>query len=397
MKKLVIIPGGFHPFHPGHLSLYNSAREKWPTADIFLAATADTSERPFPFQLKKALAKAAGVPANRFIQVKSPFSAEEITQMYDPNETILIFARSEKDRNSQPRPAERDPKTGQLPLVTRGPRKGQPVSDRLQYYRRAGLEPMSRHSYIDYLPVQQFGSGMTSGTELRAKWPTWGDAEKDSLLKSMYPAVAGNQAAVDKLRQMIDAVLKPKAVKEAKVWMHPELGIQVLPDGGLGSYRPEHLERAVLEHMKQVLEKMRDGNWEAAEYLLYRWRVLEAKVKAMKEYMAWTVKNRGKGIRPGDTEDISGLSEDYIDERAKEANGQQEVVPEFLPFNPQAERTLRRALSQYPQAKDRFTAMLSWLQSALKHSEENDQRHQKELDDLRGRLDKLEKQPPLKN
>jgi hypothetical protein len=318
MKKLVIIPGGFHPFHAGHLSLYNSAREKWPTADIFLAATADTSERPFPFQLKKALAKAAGVPANRFIQVKSPFSAEEITQMYDPNETILIFARSEKDRNSQPRPAERDPKTGQLPLVTRGPRKGQPVSDRLQYYRRTGLEPMSRHSYIDYLPVQQFGSGMTSGTELRAKWPTWDDAEKDSLLKSMYPAVAGNQAAVDKLRQMIDAVLKPKAVEEAKVSMHPQLGIQVIPDGGLGSYNPEHLERAVLEHMKQVLEKMRDGNWEAAEYLMYRWGVLSSKIKAMKEYMAWTVKNRGRGIRPGDTEDISGLSglsEDYIDEK----------------------------------------------------------------------------------
>ena len=64
MKKLVIIPGGFHPFHAGHLSLYRNAREKWPSADIFLAATADTSERPFPFRLKKALAQAAGVPAS---------------------------------------------------------------------------------------------------------------------------------------------------------------------------------------------------------------------------------------------------------------------------------------------------------------------------------------------
>ena len=396
MKKLVIIPGGFHPFHAGHLSLYRNAREKWPSADIFLAATADTSERPFPFRLKKALAQAAGVPANRFIQVKSPFSAEEITQMYDPNDTILIFARSEKDRNSSPRPAEVDPKTGQLPLVTRGPNKGRPVSDRLQYYRRAGLQPMSRHSYIDYLPVEQFGSGMTSATEIRSKWPTWGDAEKDALLKSMYPAVAGNQAAVDKLKQMIDVVLKPQPVKEATITMSPKDGPLIAPDGGLGSYTPEHLERAVYEHMKQVLEKMREGNWDAAEYLMYRWGVLEAKIKAMKQYMNWMVKNRGKGIRPGETQDMSKVSEDYVDENNRDTDGRGEVVPEFLPFNPQAERTLRRAMSQYPQAKDRFTALLSWLQSALKHSEENDRKHQEELQDLRGRLDKLEKQPPLK-
>ena len=174
---------------------------------------------------------------------------------------------------------------------------------------------MSRHSYIDYLPVEQFGSGMTSATEIRSKWPTWGDAEKDALLKSMYPAVAGNQAAVDKLKQMIDVVLKPQPVKEATITMSPKDGPLIAPDGGLGSYTPEHLERAVYEHMKQVLEKMREGNWDAAEYLMYRWGVLEAKIKAMKQYMNWMVKNRGKGIRPGETQDMSRVSEDYVEEK----------------------------------------------------------------------------------
>ena len=91
MKKLVIMPGGFHPWHAGHTALYQSAQTVFPSADVFVAATADTSTRPFPFKLKKMLAQAAGVPAHRFIQVKSPFRADEITQAFDPNETVLIF------------------------------------------------------------------------------------------------------------------------------------------------------------------------------------------------------------------------------------------------------------------------------------------------------------------
>ena len=78
MKQLVILPGGFHPYHAGHYALYQSAVEAFPGADVYVAATADTSTRPFPFELKQKLAKLAGVPADRFVQVKSPFRAQEI-------------------------------------------------------------------------------------------------------------------------------------------------------------------------------------------------------------------------------------------------------------------------------------------------------------------------------
>ena len=53
MKKLVIIPGGFHPYHAGHKALYDAAVDAFPTADIYVAATADTSTRPFPFKVKQ--------------------------------------------------------------------------------------------------------------------------------------------------------------------------------------------------------------------------------------------------------------------------------------------------------------------------------------------------------
>jgi len=84
MKKIVIMAGGYHPFHAGHYSLYKAAQEKFPDADVYLAATNDTKTRPFPFEIKKKLAQLAGVNPDQFVQVKSPFKAEEITQKYNP-------------------------------------------------------------------------------------------------------------------------------------------------------------------------------------------------------------------------------------------------------------------------------------------------------------------------
>jgi hypothetical protein len=194
MKKIVIMPGGFHPWHAGHTALYHAAKSAFPSADVFVAATADTSSRPFPFKVKKMLAQAAGVPANRFIQVKNPFRVEEITQMYDPADTQLIFVRSEKDQDQNPKP---------------GIVKKDGSASYLQLYRRMGLEPMARHAYMHYLPVAQFGPGMTSATEIRAKWPDMSAEQKAGLVKTIYPLVAGNVAAVDKLVEILDSVMLP--------------------------------------------------------------------------------------------------------------------------------------------------------------------------------------------
>jgi hypothetical protein len=199
MKKIVIMPGGFHPWHAGHTALYHAAKSAFPSADVFVAATSDTSSRPFPFKVKKMLAQAAGVPANRFIQVKNPFRAEEITQMYDPAETQLIFVRSEKDQDQNPKP---------------GGVKKDGSASYLQPYRRMGLEPMNRHAYMHYLPVAQFGPGMTSATEIRAKWPDMSLEQKAGLVKTIYPAASGNVAAVDKLVEILDSVMMPEQSAE---------------------------------------------------------------------------------------------------------------------------------------------------------------------------------------
>lgn len=218
------MPGGFHPFHAGHMALYNSAKKAFPDADVYVAASDYQKDRPFPFALKEKLARIAGVDAGHFVQVKSPFEASEITSKYDPDNTVLIFVKSQKNAKNGPDPegpfpAEVDPTTGKLPLVTRGPRKGQPVSNRLQYYKgnEDNLQPMSKHSYLAYLPTVEFGPGITSASQIRKAWPTLNDKRKTAMVMSLYPAAQKNQKLAANIVAMLDQVMGVQQdVDEAK-------------------------------------------------------------------------------------------------------------------------------------------------------------------------------------
>ena len=171
------MPGGFHPFHQGHLSLYNAAKRQFPDADVYVAATNDTSKRPFPFEIKAKLAQLAGVDPGHFIQVKSPFRPDEITKAYNPDDTELIYVRSEKDANESPRPG--------------GTKKdGSPAY--LQPFQNQAIQPMSKHAYIAYLPTVEFAGGITSATEIRNKWPDLSEQQKVQLVNTLYPKTKQN-------------------------------------------------------------------------------------------------------------------------------------------------------------------------------------------------------------
>lgn len=192
MSMIVIMPGGFHPFHAGHYSLYKDAKKAFPGADLYVAATNDQSERPFPFALKEKLAKLAGVEPGKFIQVKSPFQAKEITQNYNPEQDILVFVRSEKDRTEPPKPG--------------GTKKdGSPAY--FQPYTGKDLQPFNKHAYIHYLPTVEFGPGITSATQIRKAWPTLNDKRKLALVMSLYPAAQKNSKLAQNVVNMFDQVM----------------------------------------------------------------------------------------------------------------------------------------------------------------------------------------------
>jgi hypothetical protein len=192
MSTIVIMPGGFHPFHAGHMALYNSARQAFPDADLYVAATNSQEERPFPFAVKEKLAKVAGVEPGHFIQVKSPFQAKEITQNYNPEQDVLIFVRSEKDRNESPKPG--------------GTKKdGSPAY--FQPYTGKNMQPFGKHAYFVYLPTVKFGPGITSATEIRKAWPTLNDKRKTAMVMSLYPASQKNPKLAANIVGMLDQVM----------------------------------------------------------------------------------------------------------------------------------------------------------------------------------------------
>jgi len=183
------MPGGFHPFHAGHAALYKSAVKAFNNADTYVAATNDTKTRPFPFAIKEKLAKLAGVADEHFVQVKSPFQAKEITQHYNPDEDVLIFVRSEKDKTEQPKPG--------------GTKKdGSPAY--FQPWTGKNLQPFSKHAYIAYLPTVEFGPGITSASEIRDAWPTLNDKRKTAMVMSLYPTTQKNPKLAANVVKMLD-------------------------------------------------------------------------------------------------------------------------------------------------------------------------------------------------
>lgn len=193
MSTIVIMPGGFHPFHAGHAALYNSARRAFPGAEVFVAATNDTSSRPFPFAVKEKLAKLAGVEPGHFVQVKSPFQAKEITQNFNPESDRLIFVRSEKD-------ADKPPQAGGV-KKDGNPAYLQPL---LSAQR---LEPFGQHAYMAYLPTVEFGPGMTSATEIRTAWPGLNERRKTALVMSLYPQTQQNPKLAANVVAMLDTAI----------------------------------------------------------------------------------------------------------------------------------------------------------------------------------------------
>lgn len=193
MKTVVIMPGGFHPFHAGHMALYQAAQKAFPDADVYVAATDDVSDRPFPFDVKKKLARLAGVDPQRFIQVKSPFRAEEITRSYDPQQDHLIFVRSDKDRTKQPQAG--------------GIKKDGTPSYLQPLQGQKSLAPFAKHAYMAYLPTVEFGPGITSATEIREAWPKLDGRRKLAMVMSLYSATRTRPDLAQNVVNMLDQVL----------------------------------------------------------------------------------------------------------------------------------------------------------------------------------------------
>jgi len=227
---VAIMPGGFHPFHPGHKSLYDYAVQEFGRDNVYVAATNDTTSRPFPFDVKKQLAELAGIPSNRFIQVKSPFNALSYNSLLqDANNTALVFIRSDKDKTSQPLPDQVRKSDGNM---------GYLIS-----YDGSLDHGADTHGYMVYGPTIDFkfsGASVKSASELRTQWPQLSQEEKLAASEAMYPGngeVASNMLDtalgvknLQPVESIAEATLEmPKKIKPIKMSNPPKAPDATIP------------------------------------------------------------------------------------------------------------------------------------------------------------------------
>ena len=176
MNHLVIYPGRFHPFHKGHASVYNALVKKFGADKVFIATSDKVvpPKSPFSFEEKKKMMMLTGVPASAIIQTKNPYQAQEIVSKYDPADTILMFAVSEKDMAEDPR-------------FTFKPKKdGSP-----SYFQKAGkdMESLDKHGYIISVPTLSFkvlGEPMRSATEFRSNFAKADDDTQEKMITDLF-------------------------------------------------------------------------------------------------------------------------------------------------------------------------------------------------------------------
>jgi len=189
-KLIIILPGGFHPFHKGHAELFRKTQELFPEADCFIAVTGYTKDRPFDIKEKLKLMQAAGVDMSKVKQVKSPYQSLEILKNYNKDKDKVIFVTSEKEKL--------DPEKASL--FTRVKKDGTP-SYFQDFKNKENMDVFSKHGYILLLPTIKFnllGKEINSASDVRAMYKNSNDQQKLEIIKSLY------NDNIEEVKQILD-------------------------------------------------------------------------------------------------------------------------------------------------------------------------------------------------
>ena len=176
MQTVVIYPGRFHPFHKGHKSVYDTLVKKFGNDRVYIATSnkIDPPKSPFSFNEKRDMMALTGVDPSRVVQVVMPYVAKEITDSYDPDNTILLFAVSDKDMAIDPR------------FLFKPKQDGSP-----SYYQPAqkNMRPFSEHGYIITVPTLDFkvlGQPMRSASEFRANFAAADSDTQKAMMTDLF-------------------------------------------------------------------------------------------------------------------------------------------------------------------------------------------------------------------
>lgn len=176
---LVIYPGRFQPWHRGHRAVYDHLVGRYGKNNVFISTSnkIDPPRSPFDFSEKLDLINATGVDSSRVVKTAQPYQSQELVAKYDPEETVLIFAVSEKDMAEDPRFKFKAKRDG-------SPSYFQPLPADI-----TDAKPLSQHGYITTVPTFDFnllGKPVRSATEIRNLFTASNPETRKKIVTALY-------------------------------------------------------------------------------------------------------------------------------------------------------------------------------------------------------------------
>jgi len=180
---IVVYPGRFHPFHVGHGKVFQYLKQKYKGAQVFIASSGktDAHKSPFAFDEKKKMMMLAGVDPNSIVQTRIPYVASEITDRFDPDTTVVVYAVSEKDMAEDAR--------FDFPAVGKKLKKDGDPAHVQKWTGIKDARPLREHSYIVTVPTFTFkirGEAVNSATQIRNMIANANERELVQILQDLY-------------------------------------------------------------------------------------------------------------------------------------------------------------------------------------------------------------------
>lgn len=152
MKTICIYPGRFQVFSNHHYQAFKKLESIFGRENVFIATSdhVEGEKSPLNFEEKKAVMGMYGL-ADRVFKVKNTYNASEITDKFNPDDTVVVYAVGEKDMAENPR------------------FKVTPTSYFQMWKKNLKFKPLSKNGYIGIIPNVKSGEEILSGTATRKK------------------------------------------------------------------------------------------------------------------------------------------------------------------------------------------------------------------------------------
>jgi hypothetical protein len=252
MRTIVIYPGRFHPFHRGHFSVYQQLAQKYGSDNVFVATSDKQAPvtSPFSFGDKQNMMAKLGVPTDHVVKVKNPYQSQEITQQFDANNTVLIFALGQKDTERISFNPKKDGSPSYMQPMPENPKK---------------MKPLNQHAYVVLAPTVTFqvqGADASSATQIRNSYIKGNDDSRMGIIQDLYGEVDKN------LKDMFDKRLLPVEKMQEFVY---EMRQRPTAKGVALLERVMRMERAALREFDVPQSTESAVYDESADYIEEKW------------------------------------------------------------------------------------------------------------------------------